>query len=114
MEFLHLEIKGLIRQPEKFAAKEIGATFLGDREILPQENARPVSDAKPLCVGSITLRGERREFLGALPFDSLPIIESLLETKRIQYFDLNGVTPYRGRAEIRSVHFFKKYDPDEY
>jgi len=110
-ESLHLNIKGSLRFPEKYSTKEIVSTFIGDREIFPQKND---ADFTPRCVGSITLRGERRDFLGALPFDSLPIIASLMETKQIQYVDLYGLSPKHGHADIRWIHFFKNYDPDEY
>ena len=55
-----------------------------------------------------------REFLGALPFDSLPVLGNLLETGRIKFVDLYGNMPSRGHADIRSIHFLKKYDPEEY
>jgi len=108
---LHLNIKGLFRLPEKYSSKEITSTFIGDREIFPTQNE---SDFTPLCVGSITLRGEKREFLGALPFDSLPIISSLMETKQIRFVDFHGLIPKYGHADIRWIRFFKNFDPDEY
>jgi hypothetical protein len=110
-ESLHLKIKGSIRLPEKYSDREMVSTFIGDREIFPMKND---SDFKPRCVGAITLRGERREFLGALPFDSLPIVESLMETRQIQFLDLYGLIPKHGHADIRWIHFFKNYDPSEY
>ena len=72
------------------------------------------SDFKPRCVGLLSLRGDRRDFLGSLPFDSLPIISSLIETKQIQFLDLNGLLPKHGKAYITWVHFFRNYDPNEY
>ena len=111
MESLHLKIKGSIRLREKYSAKDMVSTFIGDREIFPMKNE---SDFKPRCIGAITLRGERREFLGVLPFDSLPIINSLMETKQVQFLDLNSFTPRHGHADITWIHFFKNYDPSEY
>ncbi len=48
-ESLHLKIRGLIRMPEKFSAKEMIASFIGDREIFPMKND---SDFKPKCIGA--------------------------------------------------------------
>lgn len=110
-EHLYLEIKGSMRSPEKYAGDEINSTFIGDREIFPLKNE---SDFRPRCVGAITLRGERRDFLGSLPFDSLPIITSLMETKQIRFFDLHGLIPKYGRAYINSIGFFREYNPDDY
>jgi hypothetical protein len=110
-EHLHLTIKGLFRLPEKYSNQEVVSTFIGDREIFPLKND---SDFKPRCVGALTLRGERRDFLGALPFDSLPIINSLMETKRGKFLDLYGLRPKHGHADITWVNFFRKFDPKEY
>jgi hypothetical protein len=113
-ESMSLEIEGCILLPEKHASKGMSATFLGDRRIPPDSRNPELSNWKPRCVGMITLRGETREFLGSLPFDSLPILSSLLDTKRIKYVDLYGKAPSYGSAEIRSIHFLKKYEPEEY
>ncbi|HSW39570.1 MAG TPA: hypothetical protein VLL97_08780 [Acidobacteriota bacterium] len=110
-EHLDLSIKGIIRMHEKYSTKGVNLTFIGDREIFPLKND---SDFKPRCVGALTLRGDRRDFLGKLPFDSLPIIDSRMETKRIQFIDLNGLAPKYGHAYITWVHFFRNYDPNEY
>jgi len=113
-EALNLEVKGLIRVPEKYASKELNATFLGNRKMVPDPRDPEFSDWKPRCVGSITLRGETREFLGSLPLDSVPILCNLLETGRIKFVDLYGKVPSYGSAEIRSIRFLQKYDPEEY
>ena len=113
MEFPHLEIKGVIRQPEKYAGKEMSATFMGDREMFPRISDRSHPERKPLGVGSLTLRGENRQYLGSLPHDSLPTIVNLLEYKRIQFFHLHGLIPHRGHTLISSVRFFRNYNPED-
>jgi hypothetical protein len=112
-ETLNLEAKGLIQEPKKYASKELQLTFLGDRRKPPDPLDPELGNWKPRCVGTITLRGETREFLGSLPFDSVPIVGGLLETGRIKFLDLYGKTPSRGHADIRSIHFLRKYDPEE-
>ena len=110
-EHLDLCIRGQFHMPEKHSTKGVSLTFIGDREIFPLKND---SDFRPRCVGALTLRGDRRDFLGKLPFDSIPIIVSLMQTKQIQFLDLNGLAPKYGNAYITWLHFFRNYDPNEY
>jgi len=44
----------------------------------------------------------------------VPVLSGLLETGRIKFVDLYGKVPRYGSAEIRSIHFWKKYDPEEH
>ncbi len=113
-ESLHLETKGILRSPEKYASKEIRAVFIGDRRIPPDPRDPQLANWKPRCVGAVTLRGEQREFIGSLPFDSLPLLSSLHEAGKIKFIDLDGKAPSYGSADIRSIHFLQKYDPEEY
>lgn len=113
-ESLHLETKGIIRMPEKYAPKEIRAVFIGDRRIPPDPRDPELGNWKPRCVGAITLRGEQREFIGSLPFDSLSLLSSLHEAGKIKFIDLYGKAPSYGSADIRSIHFLQKYNPEEY
>jgi hypothetical protein len=112
-EFLHLEIKGLIKEPAKYAGLEMDATIMGDRDILPDKNDNSYFERKPLGVGSLNLRGEYRKFLGFIPFDTLPILSEMLDSKNIQYFYLHGPKPHYGSTIIQSIHFYKKRDPDD-
>jgi hypothetical protein len=112
-EHLHMHIKGIIREPKKYGGKEIDLTFIGDRSIIPEINNRS-SDYKPNRVGTIIMRGEYRNYIGSLPFDSLQIIAPMLESKRLRYLELHGPSLYRGEAATRSIHFFKDYDPEEW
>ncbi|MGA2261232.1 MAG: hypothetical protein ABSH28_07345 [Acidobacteriota bacterium] len=111
---LHLEIKGVIRLPDKYAEKEIDACFVGSRDMLPDKNRKSYRISNPICVGELRLQGEKRQFLGGIPIESLPTIASMLETKRIKYFDLHGLSPRWGHAKIKSVGFFRDYNPDDY
>jgi hypothetical protein len=108
-----MHIKGLLREPKKFGGKEIEAIFIGQRSLIPEVNNRASTD-KPKCVGSITMRGEFRQFIGDLPFDSLPMIASRLENKQLRYIQLHGPSPYRGTALTTEIRFFKDYDPEDY
>jgi hypothetical protein len=110
LESLNLEINGVIRQPEKYAGKEMTSSFLGDRSIISCISEKENTEIKPNGIGSITLRGEQREFLGVLPFDAIPIIRSLLEAKQIQYLDFYGAVPKHGHAFIESIYFLISYN----
>lgn len=112
-EYLHLQIKGIIREPKKHGGIEIDLTFIGDRSIVPEINNLS-SDGKPNRVGTIIMRGKYRHYSGSLPFDSLQVIAPMLESKRLKFIELHGFSPYRGEAAIRSINFFKNYDPGEW
>lgn len=110
---LHLEVQGVIREPKKHGGKEIELTFIGERSIAPKIFNRS-SDNKPNRVGTIIMRGEYRKFIGELPFDSLQVISPMLESKRLRFLELHGLSPFRGEAVTRSIRFFKDYDPEEW
>lgn len=113
LESLNLEVKGIIREPRKYADKPIDLKLLGDRTIISRITEREEPETKPNGLGSITLRGEQRECFGILPLDVLPIIKSLLDTKEIQFARFYGFLPKYGFAHINSIYFLKTYSPDE-
>jgi hypothetical protein len=112
-EHLHLQVKGILREPKKHGGKEIELTFIGERDIIPEINNQSSAN-KPNRVGTIILRGENRHFIGSLPFDSLQVIAPMMESKRLRYVQLHGLSPYRCHAATRSINFFKDYDPEEW
>ena len=80
--------------------------FSSETARIPPDPRDPeLANWKPRCVGAITLRGEQREFIGSLPFDSLPFLSSLHEAGRIKFIDLYGKLPSYGSADIRSVRY---------
>jgi hypothetical protein len=113
-EYLHLEVKGIIRQPVKYDGKEIKAIFIGNRDLVPKTDNARSADIKPNRVGTVTIWGDYRDFTGSLPFDSLPTIASMLESNWLRFVQLHGRSPYRGNAAITSIHFMRDYDPDEW
>ena len=68
-EHLELRVAGQCLAPARAAGRTVGLTFLGSREQTDYLEDPPRSEWRPLCVGTITLRGERAEFLGSIPFD---------------------------------------------
>jgi hypothetical protein len=59
---------------------------------------------RPRNVGVLTMRGERREFLGSLPYDALWGLIHVFPTYALRIGHLFGILE-RGRAEIQSVNF---------
>ena len=112
-EHLHLHVKGVLREPKKLEGKEIELTFIGDRSIVPEINNES-SEYKPNRVGTMMMRGENKQFIGSIPFDSLQLISPMLESKRLIFIALHGLSPYRGEAATTSIRFFKDYDPEEW
>jgi len=108
-----MHLRGLLREPKKLGGKELDITIIGDRSLVPEIKKSSPPD-KPNRVGTVTMRGESRSFIGSLPFDSLPIIACLLESKRVQYLQLHGRSPFRGNAATSSLHFFRDYDPEDW
>ena len=92
-EYLHLHIKGILREPEMFKGKTISATFIGERGLSEESNKCPVREA--LSVGTVTLRGDTRDFIGSLPFDIISTVAPMLETQRLKYIQLHGQAPFR-------------------
>ncbi len=112
-EYLHLDIKGILREPKKYDGKEIDVTFMGDRNMIPDIN-NPASTIKPISLGFLKIRGDHRQFIGSIPQDSLPLIAPMLESKRIRFFHLHGSSLHHCTASIKSIHFFKDFDPEEW
>ena len=113
LESLNLEITGTIREPSKYADNQVELKLLGDRSIISRIAEREEPETKPNGIGSITLRGEQREFLVILPIDVLPTIKSLLEAKEIRFIRFYGLMPKYGSANIDSMYLLKTYSVDE-
>lgn len=113
-EHLHLEIKGIVRLPGKFDGKDIRVTLLGDRKLTKHLAEEEYLDPQPASVGHLTLRGQHREYLGSIPFDTVPIIDSLLQTKQVRFISMSGKALFRGSAAINWLHFMRDFDPEEW
>jgi hypothetical protein len=114
-EYVELKIQGNFIYPGKFAGKNVESRFLSDR-LKTKMLYKPdkYDDYKPLCVGSLTLRGERREYLGYLPMDTFPMIIGTLAADKYKYWVFHGYKPMYGSAEIFSVHFDEEFDEEEW
>lgn len=113
-EHLHLEIKGVLRYPFKFDGKDIRILLLGDRKITEILAEEKYLDPQPRSIGGLTIRGEHRDFSAFIPFDTLPVISSLLQAKQVRFISLSGTALFRGSASINWINFMRDFDPEEW
>lgn len=113
-EYLHLEIKGIVRYPFKFDGKDIRVLFLGDRKLTSNLVGEQCLEPQPVSVGHITIRGQYRDYIGSLPFDAVPLVSSLLQAKQVRFINMSGKALFRGSAAINSLHFIRDFDPEEW
>jgi hypothetical protein len=113
-EHLHLEIKGILRYPFKFDGKDIRVLLLGDRKLTSHLAAEEYLKPQPVSVGSITIRGQHREYTGSLPFDVVPVVSSLLQAKQVRFISMSGKALFRGSASINWINFMRDFDPEEW
>lgn len=112
-EHVQLVLTAECLAPSKMAGRISTFTFLGNREEARALNQPPNSDWRPLCVGSLTVRGDRTEYLGSLPVDSLWGLVSALPSGTLQFLDMHGERLRYGSARIRSIRFEREVDPED-
>lgn len=113
-EHLHLEIKGVLRYPFKFDGKGIRVLLLGDRKLKEIMVGEKYLDPKPQSIGGLTIRGEYRYFSAFIPFDTVPVVSSLLQAKQVRFIDMSGTALFRGSASINWLHFMRDFNPEEW
>lgn len=114
-EHVALVIDGVILYPKKFNGKEVEIYVIGDRnEVRILSGQEDPGEWKPACVGTLTLRGSERKYLGSLPMDVVWSIGLMLQAGTYRYVCLHGEAMFRGVAKIRSIRFEKTVDPDDY
>ena len=114
-EYVELKILGKFIYPDRFADKNVESRFLGSRSMTKMLNQPDkYDDIKPLCLGSLTLRGERRDYLGSLPMDTFPTIVGSLAANKYKYLIFHGYTPRYGTAEIFSYHFDRFFEEEDW
>lgn len=112
-EHASIKIIGNFIYPQKLVGKEVQAYIIGDRQYTQVLlNPNNFQDYEPLGIGSLTVWGENREYLGSLPLDVFSQIATLLDVGGYRYLDLHGHVLYRGKAKITSLRFEKTFDPD--
>lgn len=113
-EHATLRISGKLLHPEKLVGKDINVYIIMDRRYTTVLESPEKFSQEPERIGTLTIRGDHREYLGSLPFDAMQTICLLLQGENIKYVMLGGPSLYRGESAIRSIHFDKVYNPEDW
>lgn len=111
-EYLALTVTGRIVSPSKFKDRAGQLVLLGNREDARKVEEPPSSDWRPNCVGSLTIRGRRTEYLGSIPHDSLWGVVGMLNAGALRFVDLTGEALRYGTAMIQTISFSRELDPE--
>jgi hypothetical protein len=111
-EHLEARLTGTFLSPARFKGQHVPLIFMGWREHQSKLEQPTDSDWKPRNVGVLTVRGERREFLGALPYDAMWGLAQLLTSGALRIIHLYGILA-RGSAEISSLNFARDVNPED-
>ena len=113
-ESANLDLTARILSPKKLRDKVIKFCVLGDRQKDQALEHPEEHQTNPLGVGSLTIRGERCEYLGSMPMSTLWGLIPALENKRLKLITLHGEKLRYGSAKIWSMGFEHEVDPDDY
>ena len=113
-EHLTLEVEADLIHPKLKQTGMLKLTFLARRELESLVTSRDLSTPTPLCIGKVTLKGDRREFLGALPQDMLLHVLNRLETGSYKQIMMTGDKLRYGSAKIHTVNFCEKVDIEDW
>lgn len=111
-EYLHIEFIATCISPQKYEARQTRLLFMGIRS-LAAELAGSNDAASPLCVGSLTMRGDRSEYLGSIPFDAALAVPQFALAGGARIIYLHGTAMRYGSARIRYAAFYRDIDLSE-
>jgi hypothetical protein len=111
-EYSALELKATFLEPEKVKGRVCSVVLLGDRR-LTNAVQNPNSNAKPLGIGTLTVRGSRTEYLGSIPLDVFSSVVSALAAGRLKFMTFSGPPLLRGSSSIDSVGFYRQLSIEE-
>jgi hypothetical protein len=108
-DYRHLNIRGIIRGPQKYRAKSIEITCYPEIDLNRDNRAK----RNPKAVGVFE---KYREELSAnihMPADALPSVLQMLIATRYRFVILEAMPFERGYAMIQSYYFDEKLQEDE-
>jgi hypothetical protein len=111
-EHLEATLGGTFLSPNRLKGFHLSLVFMGRRDEQSKLQQPEDTDWRPRNVGVLTMRGERREFLGSLPYDALWGLIHVFPTDALRIVHLFGILE-RGRAEIQSVNFARDFDLED-
>lgn len=114
-EHAHTEIITTCLAPKRFAGRVTTFTLLGERSISEELRKPDRTIQRPLGVGTLTMRGNRSEYLGSVPLDALLSLTQPVLAGGLKYISLAGLRD-RGTSAIRMnyIAFRRDVDLDDY
>jgi hypothetical protein len=114
-EYLDITFNGAILAPRRVKGRRVSLVFLGRRDeqrMATDPTNSAWVDWRALCVGTLTIRGERTNFLGSLPYDAVWALSRERSSGAFRIIHLYGSVE-RGRVAVRSIHFSRDVDPED-
>ena len=111
-DYLHLSVKGVFLAPARAKGRQCTLNFLADRgleQLLLEADRDGFSS-----LGLLTIRGDRTDFLGSLPYDAVWPLSRLLSVGEIKLIQLHGPALRYGRSHITSLHFEREIHPEDW
>ncbi len=113
-EHCQTKISATCMVPKRFDGRDTTFTLLGSRRIIDQILKRsPPSDYTP-SIGTLTMRGQRSEYLGSIPFDAALALPAITLLGGFKFIFLSGIPIRGGTTQINYMSFGKEFDPDDY
>ena len=112
-EHLHLRVLTTCVAPPKFDGRETRFTLIGDRQLEHDQWMQTSAPENHNGVGTLTMRGERSEYLGAIPFDSVWHVSATMISGGLRFIYLHGAAMFRGSARISSISFYRAFDIED-
>lgn len=112
-EYQHLEVTARLVRPVRHAGKTVTVVLLGKRADDAILNAPERSADTAPHVGTLTMRGEHRQYLGALPATAVWGLVAALGADKVRAITMNGTALSRGSASIHWISFTDALEPDE-
>ncbi len=112
-EYSSLIIEAECTFPEKECGNAFKLVFLCNRDIEDSFHVKKEIGRKPIAVGSLTIKMDRRNFLGSIPSGPFWGIHNAIERGSIKLIGLHGDKLRYGKSPIISFSFSEAHDPDE-
>lgn len=114
-EHAHTEIVTTCLAPKRFAGRVTTFTLLGDRSITEELRQPDSTVQRPRGVGTLTMRGNRSEYLGPFPLDALLTLTQPVLAGGLKYISLAGLRERRTSAiRVNYIAFRREADLNDY
>jgi hypothetical protein len=111
-EHLRLELVARMIEPERFKDRRVHFTILGQREIDIAINTDDVRRGPAVHMGTLSMRGDRSDYLGVMPASAVWGLVPALEAGRIKVIHMTGTILHHGSSSIRWISFDRQFDEE--